>query len=159
MVLGLLNGCSENSRKHYGFWHICDNFCWLQENQDFPLLALIFVVLPRLACTMLKNIFKSFHVCSVLELDYISLSWWFFTVSSILKVWLLTILRRKLHCNCIAMTVLALKSKSHQILFFGFFNRSSMVLFTLRTWLQLEKITIYHYILLLGQGLHTHTSV
>lgn len=97
---------------------------WLQENQGFPLLFLYLVLFPRFTLRMFKNVFNSCHVCSVLQMDCISLPWWLYTVSSILKLWLLTILRRKLHCNWITRTVLALKSLSHQMLFFDFFNRS-----------------------------------
>lgn len=58
----------------------------LQENQDFPLLVLDLVVFPRLAHTMFKTLFNNSHVCSVLQMDYFSLSQWFFAASSILEL-------------------------------------------------------------------------
>lgn len=120
----------------------------------FSLLVLDFMVFPRLAHTMFRNIFNSSHVCSMLQMDYLSLFQWFFTASSILKLWLITILRKKLHCNWITMAVLALKASLIRCYFLAFFNGSSMLSFTVRTWLQLAKTSICHYILLLGLGLH-----
>lgn len=94
-----------------------------------------------------RNIFSSCHVCSVLQMDCISMSWWLFTASCILKLWLPVILRRKWHCNWLTMTVLALKIKSLQILLFGFlfFNRSTLFSFTLRPWLHLAKRAVFMF--------------
>lgn len=116
------------------------------------MLVLYLVLFPRLTPRMIKNVFNSCHVCSVLQMDCISLSWLLFTVSVILKLWLLTILRRKLHFNWITRTVLALKSLSHQMLFLAFLIEALGFLYCKNMIMVGKKNRIYHYILLLRLG-------
>lgn len=94
-VFGFLRGCSDNSRRNY------DSDISMTVSADFgrirvfPCQFWVWWCFQGWPTHVRKNIFNSSHVCSVLQMDCVSLSWQFFIASCILKLQLPVILRRK----------------------------------------------------------------